>query len=165
MERSARGFVVGMEVTARGPKILVPGDGCDGCEVASLRRKLGDCRVPQVAEREVFRPAVPDDRPRRRPEGLEIVESGEDSPALRCHRFERPSRSRGQLQGSRVRFVKIVTLRLPEKLLEELTALTEEAKSLPVVDGENFRRTDLIRICLRRGMEVVAGQKRKKREA
>ena len=92
MERSARGFVIGMEVTASGPEVFVPGDGC---EVASLRRKLGDCRVPQVAEREVFRPAVPDDRPRRRPEGLEIVESGKDSPALRRNRFKRPARPWG----------------------------------------------------------------------
>ena len=78
--------------------------------------------------------------------------------------------ARNQGNPARVRFVKIVTLRLPEKLLEELDALTEEAKSLPVVDEENFRRTDLIRICLRRGMEVVraevvASQKRKKRKA
>ena len=64
--------------------------------------KLGDRGVPQVSKSEVGRALFADDARGGLAERLEVAEPREDDPPLRCHRFERPRRPRGQLQGARV---------------------------------------------------------------
>jgi len=56
---------------------------------------------------------------------------------------------------AKVRLVEVVTLRLPDKLVAELNALTKRMKKLPTTDPETFTRADAIRIVLRRGIREL----------